>query len=148
MQLECVHRGHRETGAVNDTTDVAVELDVGADVGLFSLDLGGILLGAVPPFLVAAVSEGGVVVESNFAVDSDHRTVGGEYERIDLHERRVHVSEDLVEVGEHVAGWANRRGGKPKLSGERTATEGREALNGVDWHAEHGARVGSIDLFN
>ena len=148
MQLERVHGCHGQPGAVDDATDVAVELDVGADVGFLGLNLGWVLLRSVAPLFVAAMPEGGIVVEPDLAVDRDDGPFAREHERIDLDQRRVHVDEDAVQVGEHLTGRSNGRGRQPEPARQRPTAECGESLNGVDGDAQHRARVGSVDFFN
>ena len=64
VQLDQVHRAHRQAGAVDQAADVAVELDV-AQARLAGADFGRLFFGHVAQLGQVLVAEQGVVVEAS-----------------------------------------------------------------------------------
>ena len=96
VELDRVHRRHREAGAVHEAADVAVERDV-REVELRRFDLGRILLVEVAHRDDVGMAEQRVGVEVELGVERDHLAVAGDDQRIDLGERRVGLDERAVE---------------------------------------------------
>jgi hypothetical protein len=83
-----VERGHDEPGTVSDDSDLTVELDV-VEVVLLGLQLERVFCRRVFEGRVVGVTERGVLVERDLAVERDDVALFGEHERVDLDERRV-----------------------------------------------------------
>ena len=83
MQLDEVHRAHRQAGAVDQAADVAVELDV-AQAGLAGADFGRLFFGQVAQLGQVRVAEQGVVVEGHLGVEREQLARAGHDQRIDL----------------------------------------------------------------
>ncbi len=90
-ELDGVHGCHRESGAVDEASDVSVECDVGHAV-LGGFDFCGVFFGGVGECLEVFVAEGCVVIEVELGVDGDDLAVGvgvvwwGDDEGVDLGE--------------------------------------------------------------
>ncbi len=74
-EFDGVHGCHRESGAVDEASDVAVECDVGHAV-LGGFDFCGVFFGWVCECLEVFVAEHGVVVEVELRVDRDDLSIG------------------------------------------------------------------------
>ena len=114
--LDDVHRRHRQTGAVDQAGDVAVQADV-VQVELGGGDLAGIFLALVAHRDDVRMAEQRVVVEAELRVQRQHPAVRGGDQRVDLDHRAIERDEELVEIGKQlaellgdVAGQAERRG--------------------------------------
>ncbi len=96
VNLDDVHRRHREARAVHHASDVAVEMHV-AEVVLRRLGLGGIFLVGIAQLADVRMAEQRVVVERHFRVEADDAVVLRHDERIDLDQRRVGFDERAIE---------------------------------------------------
>src|SRR5690606_16168629 len=76
FELDGVHGGHGEAGAVDEAADVAIEGDVG-EAHAAGAHLGGILRGGVEELLDVLVAEGGVVIEVELGVDGEDLAIRG-----------------------------------------------------------------------
>jgi hypothetical protein len=83
VQLDQIHRAHRQPGPVDQATDVAVQLHI-AQPGVARADFGRLFLGQIPEFGQILVPEQGVVVESDLGVQGHHVAAAGDDQRIDL----------------------------------------------------------------
>ena len=101
-QLDGVHGGHGQAGAIHQATDVAVEGNVG-QVELGSLDLGRVLLIEIAHGDDILVAEQRVRIEVHLGIERHHAAVAGEDQRIDLGEAGVGVPERLVQPLQHAA---------------------------------------------
>ena len=115
VELDRVHRRHREARAVHEAADVAVELDV-VQVELRGLDLRGILFVEVAQRHDVRMAEERVVVEVELRVERHDAPVAGDDERIDFDERAVALVEALVERLEELARLAHEVVGHADLA--------------------------------
>ena len=117
-QLDQVHGGHRQPGAVDHAADAAVELDE-VDARLARGDLGGLLLVQVAHRLEVGVAEEGGVVEHDLGVERQQLARLGDHQRVDLgqvgigsHEGVVQPAQDrcegLPQLGRHAQEEARR----------------------------------------
>ena len=74
VELDDVHRRHRQAGAVDQAADVAVELDV-VEAELAGLDLERVFLVEVAQLDDVLVAEQRVVVEVHLGVEREHVAV-------------------------------------------------------------------------
>ena len=96
-ELDDVHRGHRQAGAVHHAADAAaLELDV-VEAVLRGLDLERLLLVEVAQLDQLRVAEQRVVVEVDLGVERDQLAGLRDQERVDLDQRRIGALEGLVE---------------------------------------------------
>jgi hypothetical protein len=117
VELDDVHGGHGETGAVDEASNVTVELDeVQALLG--SLDLIRILLGNVAPLEDLLLSELGVVVEAKLGVHAHDLVVGGLRERVDLDLGGILLHEELVELLDGVGTGVDALRAEAELCGD------------------------------
>ena len=98
VELDDVHRGHREAGAVHHAADLAVERDV-VEVVFRRLDFLLVFFGLVAQRRDVGMAEQRVVVEADLGVEADQLLVLGDDQRIDLQQRHVGLDEGLVEIG-------------------------------------------------
>ena len=133
---------HHQARAVADDSDLAVELDV-VEVVLLGLGLervGGIL---VFEERVTGVTEVGVLIERDLAVQGDDVALFGQHERVDLDERRVLALVDGVELDEHVAHLVDELGGEARRLGDLDGLLLVDAGQRVDRDAGEG--LGALD---
>ena len=83
VELDDVHRRHREARAVHHASDVAVEMHV-AEVELRRLGLGGIFFVGIAQLADIRMAEQRIVVERHFRVEADDAVVLRHDQRIDL----------------------------------------------------------------
>ena len=95
IELGDVHRRHGQAGAVDQAADVAVERDV-VEIELRGLDFIRVLLVEVTHRDDIGMAEQRVVVEIHFRIKRNHVAGVGEYQRIDLGERRVGLVECFI----------------------------------------------------
>ena len=87
-ELDDVHGGHRQAGAVHHAGDVAIELDVvQAELGRFHFER--IFFVEIAQVDQVLVPEHGVVVEVDLGIQRDDFAILGQDQRIDLGERRI-----------------------------------------------------------
>src|ERR1041385_768379 len=96
VELDDVHGGHGEAGAVDHATDGAFERDV-VQVVFGRLDFLFVLLGEVAQRGNIRVTIKRVVVEADLRIETNQLTSLGDDERIDLEEAHVLGKERLVE---------------------------------------------------
>ena len=118
MELDDVHGAHREACAIDQATDVAVEVDVG-EAGRLGSDLGGILFRGIMHRLQVLVPEERVVVETELRVDRHDPAVRSAFAR-----RRDDQGVDLdqigIGVGVELCQLLHDRGGLPDLPADET----------------------------
>src|SRR5215472_3969589 len=141
-----VERGHHEASAVADDADLPVELDVVEVLGL-GPGLDRVSRAGVGESLVV-LPERGVVVERDLAVDRDHAALFGEYQRIDLDERRVfigeHCPQPFRELGRACRGFGRQPARLDDLGGHGPVHAGE----GVDADPRDGLGLGVGDLLD
>ena len=90
IELDDVHGGHREAGAVDHAADLAVERDV-IELVFRRFDFLGVFLGLVAQRQDVGMAEQRVVVEADLGIEADQLLVLGDDQRIDL-EQAMSVS--------------------------------------------------------
>ena len=95
--MEDVEGGHGQAGAVDQTTDAAVELDVG-EVVFAGGDFEGVELRVVDHVGVLAMAEDGVVVEGDLGVHGHEPAGLGHHQRVDLDQGAVLLQAGAVEA--------------------------------------------------
>lgn len=88
VQFNDVHRTHRQTCAVNHTTDVTVQRNV-VQFPLCSLCFTRIFLRLVTHFAQIRLAEQCVAVSAQFAVEANQIALFGDDQRVDFDQRRV-----------------------------------------------------------
>ena len=106
VQLDDVHRRHRQARAVDQTADVAVEGDV-VQVRLLGADVQRLFLRLICHRDDVVVAEQRVVVEVELGIDRQQLAVLGDHQRIDLGQRRIGLHERLGEI--QPSSWRLRR---------------------------------------
>ena len=97
LELDDVHGGHGEAGAVDHAADGAVELHV-REPEPRGLHLGGLLLVEVAQRGDVGMAEQRVVLETDLGVEAEQIALLGHHQRVDLDQARVLVEEQLVEA--------------------------------------------------
>ena len=97
VQLDDVHRRHREPGAVDHAADVAVELDV-VEVVPAGLDLLRVLLVEVAQLDHLGLAVERVAVEVHLGVERDDVALGGHDQRVDLDQAGVALDDAVVDA--------------------------------------------------
>src|ERR1051325_4221052 len=116
-QLDDVHSRHREPRAVDHAGDVAVELDV-VEVVLGSLYLKRLFLVEVAQVHKLFMAIERVVVKVDLRIERDEALVLRQQERIDLHQRSVHLLVGSVERLHEFRRLAHQVRRKTELEGE------------------------------
>src|SRR5690606_32199451 len=106
-QLDGVHGGHGQAGAVDQAADVAVELDVG-QVELAGFDFSGIFFVEVAVGDDLGVAEQRVGIEVELGVQGDDVALAVAVQGVDFHQRGVGVHVALVQLLEHVGSLVGR----------------------------------------
>ena len=96
VELDDVHRGHRQPGAVDHAADLAVQVDVG-EVVAPRLALAGVFLVGIAQLGNVRVAEERVVVHRNLAVQRHQLVVARDHQRVDLRQAGVHADKRPVE---------------------------------------------------
>ena len=153
VELDDVHGGHGEAGAVDHAADLAVELDV-VEVVLGGLDLGRVFLVDVAQLGDVLVPEERVVVEVDLGVEAEELAGLGHDQRVDLEQRscpsrrrRVELADQLDALVDLVACQLQRRGDfaavERRIAGGRIDRQrddlvGRVVRDLLDVHAAFG----------
>ena len=88
VEFDDVHGRHGESGAVDQTSNVAVEFDVG-EARFLGSDFNLFFFGKVSQIIPVFVSELCVLIKGDFGVESDDAVVGGSHKRVDLQHAAV-----------------------------------------------------------
>lgn len=102
MQLDDVHGGHGEAGAVDQAADVAVQLDV-VQVAFLSDDLVLRLLSLVLLREQLLLTEFGVIVDSDLRVAGQESAIGGCHQGVNLNQVAIILPEHVVQLVEQVS---------------------------------------------
>src|SRR5437867_2640017 len=124
-QLDDVHGGHREPGAVDHAADVAVELDV-VETVLRRLDVERILLVGVAQLDDVLVAKQRVVVEVQLGVQRENPAVLRHHEGVDLDERAVLREIERKEVADERQTLLERLAGQAEAEGQAARLKVRE----------------------
>ena len=87
-QLDDIHTGHRQPGAVDHAADVAVELDEGESMPA-GFRLGGGFFVDVPELGQIRVAEERIVVDDHLTIERDETFVSRDHERVDFRQRCI-----------------------------------------------------------
>ena len=101
-QFDDVHRSHGQTGAIDHTTHITVQVDV-IEAIAFRFHLGGVFLVGIALVGQLWMSEKGIIVQRYFAVDRHDPVVCRVQTRIDLKQRSIRTHESRVELGNELA---------------------------------------------
>ncbi len=110
-----------------------------------SSGIGGVL---VLELLVAGLTEVGVGVEGDLAVQREDLVVGRTHQRVHLHQGGVLTDEDLPELLDGHGGGVEHLGGQMTLLGDRAGERQVDTLDGVDGHLRQALGLGRGDLFD
>jgi len=117
VELDDVHGGHGETGAVDKAANVTLELDE-VEAGLSSANLLGVLLRSIAPAKDLLLPVVGVVVEAELGVHAQNLVVRGLGEGVDLDLSGVLLEEDLVQLLDGVLGVLDALLAEAQLGGD------------------------------
>jgi len=95
VELDDVHRGHREPGAIHHAADRAVQGHV-VEVVLGRFQLLRIFLRLVTQLVDLGMPEQRVVVEAHLRIQRDHLARTGDDQRVDLDDRAVQPDKGLI----------------------------------------------------
>ena len=139
MDVDHVQGRHGQAGAVDHAADVAIQLDEGQ-----AFFPGGnfirILLFHVAEFDPFRLTEEGVVIQIDFAVEHHHIAGFGEYKRIDLRLGAVIFHENFKKLFHYVQHGIDRRGVAKELGGDGTGGLAREHQS-VGAQGKNGIRI-------
>ena len=130
MELDDVHRAHREARAIHEAGDVAVETDV-VQAEFARCDLTRIFLGLVAHFDHVLLTVESVVVEIELRIERHDLIVRGDGQRIDLHERAVALQIQIPHRGEELHGLIGQRTAQTERCGDFAALVGLQTERGV-----------------
>ncbi len=142
VELDDVHGGHGETGAVDEAADGSVELDVG-ETEFVGFEFGRVFLSGVEEGLDVLVSEKRVVVEGHFGVDGHDLTIGevfggfGGDKGIDLDHVGVFGDKEPGEFHHDGGGLGDLLADEAELEGDGSGFVTLESHEGVDVPADN-----------
>src|SRR5690606_7475723 len=144
-QLDGVHGGHGQAGAVDQAADVAVELDVG-QIELAGLDFSRVLFVEVAVGDDLGMTEQRVGIEVELGVQRDDVALAVAVQRVDFHQRSVGVHVALVQLLEHVGGLVGGAVLQAHGFGHLLGLLGRQAGQRIDVFGDDllGRRVGDF----
>src|SRR5690606_7016874 len=134
-QLDGIHGGHGQAGAVDQAADVAVELDV-RQIELAGLDFGGIL------FIQVAVGNDFGMAEQRIGIEVELRVQGNDValavavQGVDFNQRGIGFHVARIELLAYVDELRHGVGRHGDALGQRVAVGLGEALQGVDLHGD------------
>src|SRR5450830_1179639 len=146
-ELNDVHRGHREAGAVHHAAYVPVELDV-VEAELRRLDLERVFLVEVAVLLDVGMPKERVVVEVHLGVERDDVTAARDQERVDLGERGVRRDIGLRERDEETDGLLVGLPREAERVGQLAGLKGLESPGRVERFLHDGVRILRGDDFD
>ena len=114
-------------------------------LGLELERIGGVL---VLELGMAGLTEVGVAVEGDLAVEGEDLIVGRTHQRVDLDESGVLGDEDLPQLGDGDRGGVEHLGGQVTLLGDGAGGGDVDALDGVDRDLGQPFGLGRGDLFD
>src|ERR1043166_3911567 len=118
-EFDDVHGSHRKSGAVDHTRDITVELDV-VEIKLRRLNLERILFIQIAQVEKIFMTKQRIVVEVDLRVERKQSVVLRQQERIDLHQRRIHLLirrvERLHELHRLIHKWTRQSESKRELT--------------------------------
>ena len=142
-----VEGGHDQARAVADDADLAVELDV-VEVVLLGLEFERIRGVFVLELRVAGLTEVGVRVEGDLAVEREDLVVRGANQWVDLDERGVLLDEDLPQLRDGDGRGVEHLGGQVALLGDAARERDVDTLDGVDRNLGEPLGLRGGDLFD
>ena len=140
VELDDIHGGHGEAGAVDQASNITVELDE-VETRLGGLDLVGILLAGVTPVENLLLSEVCVVVKVELGVHAEDLVVRGLGKRVDLDLSGILLHKDLVKLLDRVGGIINALLRETNVGGNLASDLVRDALVDVNDSGEDCFRV-------
>src|SRR5690606_4113160 len=147
VQLDDVHGGHGQAGAVDEAGDVAVEADV-VEAELTGGHLARILLGRVAHGDDVLLAVQRVVVEVELGVEGDHLVVAGDGQRIDFDERAVALQVEVPEREEELGRLGGELAAQAEVGGDLAGLVGLQAEGWADEFLEDLLRGLFGDLLN
>ena len=130
-QLDDVHGGHGQAGAVDHAAHIAVELHV-VEAGFSSFHLRGVLLSRVAHGGVVGVAVQAVAVEGHLGVHRDDAVIGCLEDGVDFEHRGVAAHVGGVEGLDEFDHLLERLAGQTEIEGDATRLEIAQAKGRVD----------------
>ena len=150
--LDDVHGGHGQAGAVDQASDVALELDV-IEIELAGLDFQRGFLPQVAHGQQLRVPVEGAVIHAELGIHGDERfaalRVPHPAQRVDLEEAGVALPPGLIDAAQEPGGRAHEVAAQAQGGGELAGLVGHEAHRGVDKFLDNlprGARRHFLDV--
>ena len=138
IELDDVHRRHREPGAVDHAADIAVELDI-AQLVLAGLALDRVLLVLVAQGLDLGMAEQRVVVDRQLGVERQQIACriarAGHDQRIDLDQRRVEFDKGPIQRADKLDHRRDLPTRQAERKGEPAGMERRQPGGRIDREA-------------
>ena len=142
-----VQRGHGQTGAVYQTSHVAVQVHISnVQIGRLSLQL--VLLRCVAQPPEVRVPEHGVVVQADLGIQGHQAAIPGHYQWVDLHQGAVVVHENFIECAQYLRGGAGQRRVQPQPGRQPPCLVRHEPQHRVDGLGMDVIRVGGCHPFD
>ena len=146
VRLNDVHGGHGESGAIDEATDVAANMNI-VQIEVFGVPLPRVVLGLVLLVGEVLLAEDRVRVDGHFAVSGEHFAFLSQHEWVDLNHVGVLLHEAVVDFGENILNLvglvfdAKVRGNLPECSGVG-------AVNGRNRELENSLRSLRSDILD
>src|SRR5690606_14366580 len=146
-QLDNVHGGHGQTGAIHHAADFAIQRDV-VQVELGCSEFLGILFGLVARREDVGLAVEGVVVKAHLGVEALEIAVFHHDQRVDLQHLHVLFKEQAIQVLDQLDALLDLRTLEAKGTGHAAAVEIRKASRRIDAEADDLFGGRGRDLFD
>nr|GME07389.1 Uncharacterised protein [Ipomoea batatas] len=114
--LNDVHRTHREACAVNHTTDVAFQRNI-VQFPLCRVRFTRIFLAWIAHFTQLWLTEQGIAIGTQFAIQTDQVALLGDHQRVDLNHRQIALQEHGGQTHENFGELADLLTGQAQFKG-------------------------------
>jgi hypothetical protein len=146
-ELDHVHRGHRQAGAIDDAADLPIEPDVVQPV-LRRFGLARIFFGVVPQLADVRPAKERVVVELHLGVERQDAPVDGDGERVDLDHGGIQITKGTVGAQYRASGIGDLGGFEAESEAEFPRLEPLHTDGGLDDYAHQALGPLGRDLFD
>ena len=126
MELDDIHRCHRQARTVDHAANRAIEFDV-VELVLRGFELHRVFFVLVAQLFDIRMPIERVVVEVHLCVERDHIACAGDDQRVDLHKRGIHVEKGLVHGHQELGSALDLRTLKAEPEGDLAGVERHDA---------------------
>src|ERR1700691_2604842 len=147
VELDDVHGGHGQAGAVHHAADAAVERHV-VQIIARGLDFLGVLLGRIAQCSDVRMTIKRVVVEAHFSIETEELAVLGDNQRIDFEETHVFGEKGVIELRQRNFRLLADLAAQAERPRHGVAMMGHKARRRVDRERKNFLRIGAGDFLD